>query len=259
MALVAVVAFEPLDADLDQAQLATMLRRAFELAGAPRTGGWNLIKPNIVSHPAPPGVVTDPRLVYALCEHLRGRITIAEGAGGWREGGWGAYADYETLDLNYAETHSWLRYRLARVVRECDTLISMSPLKTNKGTGVSLAMKNLFGIAPGTVYGWPKFGLHDLGPLEETVVDLYQYRPPDYAILGGCWGVEGQGDLSVHHNVLVAGENAVAVDMVAARVMGFEPEEVGFLRVARRRGLCPAVEIAGDFELACRRFRRAQE
>jgi uncharacterized protein (DUF362 family) len=236
-----------------------MLRRAFDLAGAPRGGGWNLVKPNLVSHPAPPGVTTDPGLVHALCEHLTGRITIAEGPGGWREGGWGAYAGYETLDLNYAETLAWQKYTLARAVRECDTYITLSPLKTNKGTGVSLALKNAFGTAPGSVYGWPKFGLHALGPLEETIVDLYQYRPPDYAILGGCWGVEGEGDQPVHHNVLVAGENAVAVDMVAARVMGFEPEEIGFLRVACRRGLCPAVEILGDFEIARRPFRRSAQ
>ncbi|MFB3825837.1 MAG: DUF362 domain-containing protein [Bryobacteraceae bacterium] len=253
----------PLDAELTGAQLAAMLRRAVELAPPPLRP-WTILKPNIVTHPAPAGVVTDPLLVRELASLIGGRITVAEGAGGWKpapDDGWSDYAGLELLDLNYAETIEWRRYTLPRAVRECDTFVTLSPLKTNKGAGVSLAMKNQFGIAPGTVYGWPKFGLHALGPIEETIVDLYCFRPPDYAVLGGSWGVEGEADRPLRHNVIVAGANAVAVDMTAARIMGFEPEELAFLRVARARGLWPAnIDICGDrLDSAVRPFRRSAQ
>lgn len=253
----------PLDAELSAAQLAAMLRRALELLPPPRRP-WTILKPNIVTHPAPAGAVTDPLLVRELAAVIGGRITVAEGAGGWKpapEDGWSDYAGFELLDLNYAETLQWRRYTLPRAVRECDSLVTLSPLKTNKGTGVSLALKNQFGIAPGTVYGWPKFGLHALGPLEETIADFYEFRPPDYAVLGGAWGVEGEADCPVRHNVIVAGANAVAVDVVAARIMGFDPEELAFLRAARARGLWPdTIEICGDrLDAAVRPFRRSAQ
>jgi len=51
----------------------------------------------------------------------------------------------------------------------------------------------------------------------------------------GAWGIEGGGQ-SVHHNVLVAGANAVSVDAVGAAIMGFEPTRVAHLALAQRRG-----------------------
>ena len=76
------------------------------------------------------------------------------------------------------------------------------------------------------------------------------FRPADYALLGGPWGIEGNPDASVGHNLLVAGENCVAVDTVAAMAMGFDPLALPYLRVAAARGLGPiepqAIALAGD-------------
>lgn len=271
-----------------------MVRRALELA-PPRFGprDWIVIKPNIVCrYPDPmaiPGMVTDLRIVRSLIAWLaerghEGRITIAEGAGAWRSGGWttdwgGAfdglsYADlaldcaarypavtFDLLDLNYAGTVPWRasgrRFRLARALAECDALITLSPLKTNIGAGVSLALKNSFGTAPGSVYGFPKFGLHALGPLEELIVDVFSFRPADYALLGGFHGIEGAPDASVRHDLLVAGRNAVAVDAVAATAMGFEPAALPYLRIAAERGLGPvdlgAIRLVGSAMAEARR------
>ena len=258
------------DATPSEAQLDAMLRAVLELAGPPAGRGDRvLIKPNIVCCPGlspawGPGAVTDLRIVRSLVRWLMeagcAGITIAEGAGGWRPApldgwttDWGGefggltYAGIARefgaalLDLNTAPTVSYRAagrsYALARAVRDCDRLVTLSPLKTNKGTGASLAMKNLFGIAPGSVYGFPKFGLHAVGPLAEIVADIWTFRPDAYGILGGSWAVEGEADTALRHNVLVAGPNCVAVDSVAAAVMGFEPGELEFLNAARRRGL----------------------
>jgi len=128
------------------------------------------------------------------------------------------------------------KYFVPRTVLSCDRLISVAAMKINP-VGVSLSIKNYFGIGPGSRYGFPKGKLHELGDPSEVMVDLFSFHPADYAIVGGCFGVEGDKDQNVHHNVIVAGANAVAVDAVAAAVMGFQPRDLLFLRYAAKKGL----------------------
>lgn len=274
-----------------------MLRAALNLAGPPEAGRGDrvIVKPNIVCCPGlskqyGPGAVTDLRIVRSLVAWLteRGcRVTIAEGAGGWRPApvdGWttdwgGEFGGLtytaiarefgaDLLDLNFAETVEYRAsghvYAVPRAVRDCHRLFSLSPLKTNKGAGISLAMKNFFGIAPGSVYGFPKLGLHALGPLPELIVDLFALRPDAYGIIGGPWAVEGDADCSLRHNLLVAGPDCVALDAVGAALMGFEPVELEFLRVAQARGLGTIdpgmIDVRGNtIEEACRTFRRSAQ
>jgi uncharacterized protein (DUF362 family) len=161
---------------------------------------------------------------------------------------------FETVDLNFdqsvelpvpgkglARNNPAGTYSIPKTIQQCDRLISVAPLKTHTLTGVSLSMKNYFGIGPGAKYGFPKDGLHKLGQPSEVLVDLFSFHPGDYAIAGGSWGVEGDGPhapgaRSVHHNVIVAGANAVAVDAVAAAVMGFNAADLPYLGMAERRG-----------------------
>jgi uncharacterized protein (DUF362 family) len=291
---VAIVRSNAPSAEPRPGEVEAMTLRALELAGPPEAGRGDrvIVKPNIVCCPGlspqyGPGAVTDLRIVRTLVEWLvnRGcRVTIAEGAGGWRPApvdGWTTDWDGQfgglsyaaiaretgaaLLDLNFAETVAFRAsgrvYAVPRAIRDCDRFISLSPLKTNKGAGVSLSMKNFFGIAPGSVYGFPKFGLHALGPLPELICDLYSLRPDAYALIGGPWAVEGDADLSVRHNVLIAGADCVAVDAVGAAVMGFRINELEYLRVAQARGLGAtdpgAVEVRGTSILEARRlFRR---
>lgn len=133
-------------------------------------------------------------------------------------------------------------YHLPATIQECDRLISVSPLKIDPRTGVSLSLANYRGIAPGSQYGFPKTGLDQLGDADAIVADLFSLRPADYAIVGGSWGVEadrpeGTGIRSVRHNVIIAGPNAVGVDAVAAAVMGFDPSKIEHLRYAESLGL----------------------
>ena len=157
-------------------------------------------------------------------------------------------------------------YSIPKTIQQCDRLISVAPLKTHAMTGVSLALKNYFGIGPGAKYGFPKEGLHKLGEPAEVLVDLFSFHPADYALLGGSWGVEGDGPhgpgaRSVHHNVIIAGANALSVDAVAAAVMGFKPADLPYLAMAEKRGFGMAdpdvVWIRGnDIEEARKEFRQ---
>ena len=162
-----------------------------------------------------------------------------------------AHARFEILDLNFAPSieapvpgkaaasnNPGGVYTIARVIRQCDCVISVAPLKTGPVSGVSLTAGNYFGIAPGSKYGFPKDGLLKLGSPDEVAIDLLSYHPPDFAILGGCWGVEGGGPgaSSVHHNLLISGARPICVDGVAASIMGFDPASLPFLALGDKKG-----------------------
>lgn len=158
-------------------------------------------------------------------------------------------------------------YAIAKVIQQCDKLISIAPLKTDARTGVALTFSNFFGIAPGSKYGFPKSALLKLGSPEEVMVDLFRYHPADYCILGGPFGVEGDGPdgpgaAAVHHNVLVTGTKAVSVDAVAARLMGFTPDQVPYFALAEKSGDFGSAGTdyiwtrGNDVEQASRAFRK---
>src|ERR1019366_5889236 len=50
-----------------------------------------------------------------------------------------------------------------KTVRHADFLVSMPKLKTHHWAGVTLSLKNMFGVVPGACYGWPKNVLHWAG------------------------------------------------------------------------------------------------
>jgi uncharacterized protein (DUF362 family) len=123
-----------------------------------------------------------------------------------------------------------------------DWVVSMPKMKTHHWAGVTLAMKNLFGLMPGAVYGWPKNVLHGVG-IEPSILDINATVAADLAIVDGIVGMEGDGPIMGvprPAGVLVLGRNLPAVDATCARVMGIDPARVPYLAAAGRLG--PIVE-----------------
>jgi len=126
-----------------------------------------------------------------------------------------------------------------RTIAEAEYLVSMPKLKTHHWTTVSLSLKNLFGTVPGSRYGWPKNILHWAG-IPFSILTLYETFRPRLAIVDGVVGMEADGPLvgtPRQTGVLLLGEDGVAVDATAARLMGFDPDEVLHLRFAGLWGL----------------------
>lgn len=116
-------------------------------------------------------------------------------------------------------------------------VVSLPKLKTHHWVGVTLAMKNLFGLMPGIAYGWPKNVLHQVG-IAESILDINATVRPTLAIVDGIVGMEGDGPLMgspVASGVLVMGTNLPAVDASAARLMGVDPSSVPYLLAASGR------------------------
>ena len=96
-------------------------------------------------------------------------------------------------------------------------------------------MKNLFGVVPGAVYGWPKNVLHWAG-IPESIVDLHHLFPRQFAIVDGIVGMEGNGPIQgspKQAGLLVAGNDVAAVDATCCRVMGIDPKQIAYLQLAR--------------------------
>jgi uncharacterized protein (DUF362 family) len=154
-------------------------------------------------------------------------------------------------------------YDVNRSYLDCDVYVSLAKLKEHGTAGVTLSMKNSFGIPPLTIYGTgagidspakvvggPRLMLHDgsrqpsatslpendpsspRSPayrVPRVTVDLAAARPIHLAIIDGISTVAGgegswvKGCRPVHAGVLVAGMNCVTTDAVATALMGFDP------------------------------------
>lgn len=172
--------------------------------------------------------------------HRRNTLDLAEAAGYFK-----VVANFEDLfvDLNLDEvTLVRPRRQFSRLDKlylpdtalGAGLLVSMPKMKTHHWTGATLAMKNLFGVVPGGVYGWPKNPLHWAG-IEECIADLHAAFPRQFAIVDGIVGMEGDGPIQgvpKPVGVLVAGHDPVAVDATCCRIMHIDPYRIGYLRLA---------------------------
>jgi len=235
-----------------------------------------VIKPNIADFSAERPIHTDAKLVEALIRHLRrlgaGEIVLAEGPPHNRDTEWlFRMSGFEALagrqkvplvDLNYDEVRPvrcvnpratlLKEIYLPRTILSADIVISVPKMKTHRLAGITLSMKNMFGILPGIKYGWPKNVLHYNGiPL--SICEINGTLKTHYSVIDGIVGMEGVGPLlgtARKSGVLVMGDNALAVDATAARVMGIDPARVDYLAMAQKIKLGSlrqeAIAVAGE-------------
>lgn len=120
---------------------------------------------------------------------------------------------------------------LPKTVLGVDMVVSMPKLKTHHWAGATLSLKNMFGVVPGSCYGWPKNVLHWAG-IDRAILDLNAAVRPDFVIVDGIIGMEGNGPIQGTPKgcgVLVFGDDPVAVDATSCRVMGLAPEKIRYL------------------------------
>ena len=220
-----------------------------------------VIKPNLVEFDPRAVINTHPAVVAAAIESFRilgaREVIVAEGPGHRRDNEYllaasGLYTVIKEhgiryVDLNYDDVRpvtlrsSFTNLRqlyLPETLLNADLLVSIPKLKTHHWAGVTLSLKNMFGVIPGSIYGWPKNILHWAG-IHESILDINStISTPQFAIVDGIIGMEGNGPLqgnAINSGVLIFGDDLVAVDATAARLMKIEPRRVKYL------------EKAGDF------------
>lgn len=220
-----------------------------------------LLKPNLVeTAPGRTHINTNPAVILAAAEALRRldarEVIVAEGQGHRRdswlvldESGMGAaleQAELTFVDLNHDEfvavsnAGGWTNLGplyLPKTLLRVDCVISVPKLKTHHWAGVTCSMKNLFGVMPGVVYGWPKNVLHYAG-IPESILDINATVKPSLAIVDAVVGMEGDGPIMgtpKDVGCIVIGRNLPAVDATCTRIMGLNPYGVPYLALASGR------------------------
>jgi len=226
-----------------------------------RLGGRTvLLKPNLVEPiRSAPHITTQPAVVVAAADVFRrwgARVVVAEGPGHVRDTEEALFesgfekalreADLTFVDLNHDDVarvpNAGRRSRLASihlplVVLKADLIVSMPKLKTHHWIGMTASMKNLYGVYPGLIYGWPKNVLHHAG-IPETVFDINATLPRTIAIVDAIECMEGDGPIMGRPKplgVLLVGSCTAAVDATCARIMGLDPNRIDYLRLAEGR------------------------
>jgi len=250
------------------------------------TGGWNT--PVYTLSPVET-VYTHPLVVLAACSLFKSagaqRIVICEGLSTTADGRTGFYesgydvATFESMipGILWENTHNrgtgaayrqiytggdpylYSRFMLNYRYVDTDVMVSIPKMKNHEIAGVTVAMKNMFGVTPSSLYSsgtaneWAVSAripiLHEGGlsaaggevlpipsfmpgfRIPRAVVDIVRGRPIDLCVVdaivsmhGGEGAWQGAKTGIVTPGLLIAGRNCVCVDTVSAAIMGYDPE-----------------------------------
>jgi uncharacterized protein (DUF362 family)/Pyruvate/2-oxoacid:ferredoxin oxidoreductase delta subunit len=240
--------------------------KAFELFPLKIQGKRVLIKPNVLrAAEAKEGIVTHPAVLRAVVEKVRSlepaRIIVGDNPGvfsyganeqsfkktGLMEAAMGYYEnignDSKKVDFN---PDFMPAVSISRAVLDAEIIISLPKFKTHGLTIVTGGIKNSYGFLPGA----QKARIHKAAgsPLRfhDAIVDVFRLRIPDLFILDAVVGMEGNGPASPDLRdigLILASDNAVALDAVVAWMMGCDPGRLRFLQRAHEMGL-------GDYEIS---------
>jgi uncharacterized protein (DUF362 family) len=155
---------------------------------------------------------------------------------------------------------------------DTDMLCSVPMMKTHDMGEVTLGMKNLIGTYPGTVYGAVRSQVHDLAAnvdptgVAAAVIDIVRANKLGLVVIDASTAMEGNGPTNgdlVQMNLIIAGTNPLATDMVAANIMGFQPSEIPTFSWANKAGMQPQtldqIEVRGEtIATVQRNFKRPQ-
>lgn len=235
------------------------------------------VKPNM-SHPEYlPGVVTSPALVSELVGFLRNvndEVIVGE-SNGFNYPCRGAFkktgielavkkaggivinlSEDKVVKVKFPTRHSNVRELfLPKTVLDADAVVNMALMKTHEFTMYSGAIKNLFGCVPSN----RRIYLHPY--LSEVFYRLYTVFNPQLTVMDARVGIEGNGPTKgkpVKMNLMLTSNCALAMDLIASKIMGFKMEEISYLNyIASKINLqddtitvegLKVTEVAQDFE-----------
>ena len=163
------------------------------------------------------------------------------------------YNDLEEVDLKNQATAAphGTSYMVHKAILEADVYIVVPVLKIHD-TGITNALKNQIGIAPGCYYGYNKMkgsehydGLvHDVAQRRwttEEIVDLCNVAKIDFVVVDALMCLEtyksDKTNNRVRMNTILAGKDPVAVDHVAAKIFCLNPDDIAHITLAEKVGL----------------------
>ena len=253
--------------------------------GAPAAPGSGpvLLKPNLLA-PVPPeqGATTHPAVFAETARALQeAGYDLAYGdspsfghrlSSAARRCGLASEADRLGIPLAEFERGadaSWpgavvhRHFHVAGSVLGARALVNLPKLKTHGLTTLTGALKNTFGVIPG--FRKPEYHVThpDLAGFSRVLADLNGLVRSALVVMDAIQAMEGNGPRGgtlVPLGLLIVSDDPVAVDAVACRLVGVDPERMPVLRMAQEAGVGWAdpgrIELRGDpvDDLAARRF-----
>ena len=227
-----------------------------ESDGPDPAGKKILLKPNILSDDDPVmATTTHPVVVEAVIRYLQSRgATVFVG-------------DSPTLDTRKFTGKkcgirqvvdkcgaTWVRFndtaifrkigaseiKITALITKVDLIISLSKLKNHELMIFSGAMKNIFGFVPAFNKAIQHVKYPDRNKLGKFFVDLEEVIKPHFHIMDGIIALEGPGPGNGYPkkvNILLASVNPLALDIIASRIVGYNPLEIPTNKIALERGL----------------------
>ncbi len=248
--------------DYDTSKTYHAVRRAVDFLGGIRAfvkpGERVLLKPNLLkAKPPETAVTTHPEIVRAiirLVQEAGGTVLVGDSPGMGslqkvaertgildviREEG-AQLVEFDTA-LQIKNAGRFQQFEIARSVYEADAIINLPKLKTHGMTTLTGAVKNLFGCIPGKrKVQWHLSTGVNRGHFMRMLVELYLVLRPRLTIVDAVVGMEGNGPGSGDPRqigAVVAGRDAISVDVVCARLVGVDPEKLPLIRAAAAAGV----------------------
>jgi len=167
------------------------------------------------------------------------------------------------VKLKVSDNFVFKEIYIHKAMSDVDLVCSVPMMKTHGLGTVTLALKNIgIGGYPGMMYGTVRSLVHQEGiKLEPTgtsavTVDMVKANKLGLSVIDATTAMQGQGPSTnfggslVDMNLIIASKNALAADMVAANIMGFEPIEIDTFKWAWKAGMNPSnindIQIVGD-------------
>ena len=258
------------------------VRKAVDLQGGMASfvnpGETVLLKVNLLIRRKPERVTTThPTVVQALAElvlEAGGKPIIADSPGGYHfynkstlqavyeTCGMKEVADNTGAELNYNTDVIDVPYEQGVVIKkvktivpilQVDKIISVPKIKTHMMTVYSGAVKNLFGIIPGSYKAEYHLRFEDTEDFANLLIDLCLFSKPTLTVMDAVIGMEGYGPSNgspKRVGLIICGANPFELDVVASNIIGLKPEQVPTIRMSVKRDLCSndinEIQIVGE-------------
>ena len=252
-------------------------------------GGWDkfvkpqdkvLLKVNLIGpKPSESAAITHAEFVRAMVRILKGKnctvwigdssggaiAGIAPTAQGFKVAGYERVAQEEGAEIKnfdregvmpvQPESQCEETMHIAKPMFDADVVINLPKLKTHSAQIFSGAVKNLFGCIPGL----KKAKYHKMAPdssdFGQIICDIHKATKIRLHIMDGILAMQGEGPTAgtaYQANKILVSEDPLALDAVAAKMVGMDVEDVPILEIARKRNLGEGwlknITLAGDYE-----------
>jgi uncharacterized protein (DUF362 family) len=165
----------------------------------------------------------------------------------------------EMVEVEVPDAHYFKKLTIHHSLRDIDMLCSVPMMKTHALATVTLGLKNVIGLYPGSAYCSVRSCVHSEAEMAGStgvafeILDMVKANKLGLTVIDGSMAMEGEGPSNgklVKMDLIIAGTNTLAADMVAAAIMGIEHREVPTFSVAHQSGMKPVslddIEIRGE-------------